>query len=293
MALRPPVLYHASLEHADADEATHIRELTEVFARMALTVAEQEGHAHRAVHAKGQGLLKGRLRVLDELPAELRHGLFARPGSYDARVRLSSPPAEQLPDSVSTPRAMALKVIGVQGPRAEGAEEQHTQDFLMVNGPAFNTPGVAGFLRAAKLLAATTERMPRTKRMISATLRGAEAALEAVGGQSATLKGMGGEPQHHPLGETFFSQVPFLYGPYMAKFSLAPVSPALLALTGDRSARMKMRSATRWWPSSPTCPIRSNGSCACSCAAMWSACRSKMRRLPGPRRTARSCRSHA
>lgn len=234
MSLPPPVLYHASLEHADEDEATHIRELTEVFARMALTVAEQEGHAHRAVHAKGQGLLKGRLRVLDGLPAELRHGLFARPGSYDALVRLSSPPAEQLPDSVSTPRAMALKVIGVEGPRAEGAEEQHTQDFLMVNGPAFNTPGVAGFLRSAKLLAATTERMPRTKRMISATLRGAEATLEAVGGGSATLKGMGGEPQHHPLGETFFSQVPFLYGPYMAKFSLAPISPALLALTGDK-----------------------------------------------------------
>jgi hypothetical protein len=121
----------------------------------------------------------------------------------------------------------------VQGARVEGGDEQHSQDFLMVNGPAFSTPGVQGFLRAAKLLAATTERMPRTKQVLSATLRGAEAALEAVGGQSATLKALGGEPQHHPLGETFFTQVPFLYGPYMAKFSWVPVSPALLALRGQ------------------------------------------------------------
>lgn len=79
---------------------------------------------------------------------------------------------------------MAVKILGVQGARVEGGDEQHSQDFLMVNGPAFSTPGVQGFLRAAKLLAATTERMPRTKQVLSATLRGAEAALEAVGGQA-------------------------------------------------------------------------------------------------------------
>lgn len=56
--------------------------------------------------------------------------------------------------------------------------------------------------------------------------------MEAVGLQSGKLKGLGGEPQRHPLGETYFTQVPFLYGPYMAKFSLAPLSPALQALAG-------------------------------------------------------------
>lgn len=232
--LRPPLRYQPEFEQPEADEAAHITELVQLFTAMAQTVAEHEGRAHRAVHAKGQGLLRGHLQVLPDLPAELAQGLFARPARYEAIVRLSSPPAEQLPDSVSTPRAMALKVIGVHGARAPGSGELHSQDFLMVNGPAFNSPGVAGFLRAARLLAATTERMPRTKRAISAALRGAEAALEAVGTQSASLKGLGGEPQRHPLGETFFTQVPFLYGPYMAKFSLAPVSPALLALQGAR-----------------------------------------------------------
>lgn len=229
----PAVAYSPDVEHRAPDEEETITALAKLFTDMASTVAEHEGHAHRAVHAKGHALLRARFQVAHDLPADLAHGLFARPGAYDALVRLSSPPAEQLPDSVSTPRAMAVKILGVQGERVEGGDEQHSQDFLMVNGPAFTTPGVQGFLRSAKLLAATTERMPRTKQVLSATLRGAEAALEAVGGKSATLKALGGEPQHHPLGETFFTQVPFLYGPYMAKFSWTPVSPALLALTGQ------------------------------------------------------------
>lgn len=235
-ATPPPLRFDPAYEQPEADEAAHIAALTDVFTRMSQTVAEAQGHAHRAVHAKGQGLLKAELQIFEGLPSELAHGLFARPGRHDALVRLSSPPAEQLPDSVSTPRAIALKVLDVEGQRLPGDEEQHTQDFLMVNGPAFSTPGVAGFLRSSKLLAATTERMPRTKKVISATLRTAEAALESVGGESSTLKGMGGEPQRHPLGETYFSQVPYLYGPFMAKFSLAPVSPALQALHGQALA---------------------------------------------------------
>lgn len=232
----PPVPYSPAVEHRDADEDATIAEMVKVFTDMAGVVAEHEGHAHRAVHAKGHALLRGRFQVMDDLLPELRQGLFSLPGAYDALVRLSSPPAEQLPDTVSTPRAMAVKILDVSGPRVDGGDEQHSQDFLMVNGPAFNTPGINGFLRSAKLLAATTERMPRTKEVISATLRGTEAALEALGGQSGSLKALGGEPQHHPLGETFFTQVPFRYGDYIAKFSWVPVSPALIALTGQKLA---------------------------------------------------------
>jgi hypothetical protein len=62
-------------------------------------------------------------------------------------------------------------------------------------------------------------------------LRGAEAALEAVGAESGTLKSLGGHPETHILGETFYTAVPFLYGPYFAKLCVAPVSRGLTALT--------------------------------------------------------------
>lgn len=134
--------------------------------------------------------------------------------------------------TMSTQRAVAIKVMDVEGERVPGSEGATTQDFLMANGPVFGSHGPKAFLKPVKLLAATTDRAPHGKEILSAVLRGAEKALEAVGGESATLKSLGGHPETHPLGETFFTQVPCLYGPYMAKFSLAPVSPALTALTG-------------------------------------------------------------
>ena len=230
--LLSPVPFHAGMEQPEADEAETIDALRDVFLDTARTVAAAEGHAHRAVHAKGQALLKGKLQIADNLPEELAHGLFAAPGAYEAVVRFSSPPAEQLPDTVSTPRAIALKILGVPGERVAESEEQHSQDFPMVNGPAFTSPGPKGFLRSTKLLAVTTERMPRTKAVISAALRGGERLLEAAGGGSGKIKGMGGEPQTHPMGETFFSQVPFRFGPDVAKFCLRPVSATLQSLSG-------------------------------------------------------------
>lgn len=229
-----PIHYHPALDAADPREGEAIDALKDVFAGMARTVAEHEGHAYRAVHAKGHALLEAVFEVDRDLPPELAHGLFGQPRRYRALVRLSSPPAEQLPDTVSTPRAIAVKVLAVPGGRVEGGSGGDSQDFLMVNAPAFSAPDPATFLRAARLLAATTERMPRTKEVISSTLRGAGAVLEKAGVESGALRGLGGEPMRHPLGETYFSQVPFLYGPHVAKFSLAPVSPALLALEDTR-----------------------------------------------------------
>lgn len=225
-----PVRYQPSHEHAEADEPGTIEELKDLFLDMARTVADKEGHAHRAVHAKGQGLLRGRLHIQPGLPAEYAQGLFATPCQYEVLLRLSSPPAEQLPDSVSTPRAIAMKVMDVPGERVPESAGEHTQDFLMVNGPVFTRPGPKGFLRDSKMLAATTEKAPTGKKILSSVLRGAEAVIEAVGGESGLIKNMGGQPRTHPLGETYFTQVPFLYGPYIAKFSLVPSSPSVRAL---------------------------------------------------------------
>ncbi|SEL84823.1 hypothetical protein SAMN05216359_11961 [Roseateles sp. YR242] len=226
-----PVVFSPEIEQTAPDEINTIAELVEVFLGMAHTVADYEGHAFRAVHAKGHALLRGKLTVREGLPAVYAQGLFAQPGEYEAIMRMSSPPAEQLSDQVSTPRAVALKLMRVPGERVPESRDHDTQDFLMVNGPVFTRPGPKEFLRDAKLLAATTEKAPEAKEVFSSVLRGAEKVIEALGGESETLKALGGEPATHPLGDTFYAQTPFLYGPYIAKFALAPVSPALTALT--------------------------------------------------------------
>ena len=68
--------------------------------------------------------------------------------------------------------------------------------------------------------------------MLSSVLQTVEGALETVGLQSSMLSALGGAPQVHPLGETYYSQTPFLYGEHVAKFQVVPVSPNLTELTG-------------------------------------------------------------
>jgi len=102
----------------------------------------------------------------------------------------------------------------------------------MINAPAFGAPDAKSFLSVLKLVAATTDRGEGLKKGLSAVLRGVEWAIESFGGKSGTLIALGGHPLTNPAGESYFTQVPMLYGPYMAKFSLVPVSSELQALTG-------------------------------------------------------------
>jgi hypothetical protein len=228
--LNQPLPYDPSYEIAEEDEAKTIEGLQEAMHSVAETVHKDSGHAPRGVHAKSHGLLRGQLRVLDRIAPDYSQGLFAGAGEYPVVLRLSTTPGDLLDDKVSTPRGMAIKIIGVPGERLPDGAGDTTQDFVMVNGPVFQTATAKQFLNSAKLLAATTDKVPSLKKAFSAALQGAEKVIEAVGGESGALKGIGGHPETHILGETFFTQVPVLFGRYMAKLQLVPVSPELAAL---------------------------------------------------------------
>jgi hypothetical protein len=238
--MNQPIAYDPAFETPEDDEAQTAFDLQTTMRSISTKTYEDSGRALRSVHAKTHGLLLGELTVEAGLPDAYAQGLFARPGTYPVVMRLSTTPGDILNDDVSTPRGMAIKVVGVAGARVEGSEHDVTQDFVLVNGPVFTAPTAKKFLGGAKLLAATTDKAPNLKRLFSAAARGAEHALEAVGGGSATIKALGGHPETHPLGETYYSQVPILYGRYMAKVQVVPVSKALTALAG-RAVDLKDR----------------------------------------------------
>lgn len=231
-----PVRYSPGLETVAPDEAETQAELTETLLGIVRKTHEDHDHAFRSVHAKSHALLEGTFEVVDGLPAELRQGLFAEAKSYPALLRISTNAGDPLPDSISLPRGMAIKVIGVSGERLPGAEGDATQDFVLANGKAFAAPNPKAFLKNLKLLAATTDKAEWGKKAISAVFRVTEKALEAVGGESVTLKTMGGYPQSHPLGESYFSQVPIRFGDYVAKVGVFPSSPGFKALEGQEIA---------------------------------------------------------
>jgi hypothetical protein len=226
-----PLRYQTAMEILDPQEIETIKGLVETISKIQTVVARDTGHAHRGVHAKAQGVLVGELKVLPGLPPVLAQGLFATPAAYPAALRLSSIPGDLLDDSVSTPRGAALKVVGVPGQRVAGSEGDVTQDFLFASGKAFNSSNPQGFLRNLKLLAATTDKAPGLKKILSSVLRGVEKAVESTGKQSATLLTLGGYPEVHILGDEFYTQAPLLYGDYMAKLALKPSSANLRALS--------------------------------------------------------------
>lgn len=226
-----PLPFEQSFEVIPEDEAETSKELAETLHSILETTFKDEGHANRSVHAKSHGLLRGRITVLENLPPQLALGAFAKPGTLPVVMRFSTNPGDILDDKVSTPRGLALKIVGVEGPRLPGSDGDVTQDFVMQNAKAFTAANPKAFLRTLKLLAKTTDKAPGMKKAFSALLRGVESTIEAMGGESGTLKSLGGHPQTHILGESFNTVVPFLYGPYFAKLSIVPVAESLTALT--------------------------------------------------------------
>ncbi|CAG2128495.1 catalase family protein [Cupriavidus plantarum] len=240
-----PIPFDPSLEQVPEDEATTVIKLMEVLHEIQQTTAKDYGYAVRSVHAKCHGVVDAEMEVLADLPPELAQGLFATPGLHPVVMRLSTNPGDVLEDSVSTPRGLAIKISEVPGERLPGSEGRSTQNFVMVNSPAFSAATPEKLLANLSLLAKTTDRAPRAKKALSAMLRGVEQAIESVGGESATLKSLGGHPPTHILGETFYTCVPILYGPYYAKVSIVPVSPEIAALEGTRIALRDQPDALR------------------------------------------------
>jgi hypothetical protein len=122
--------------------------------------------------------------------------MFAKPGRYPVVMRLSTIPGDILDDSVSTPRGMAVKIIGVEGERLEGSETDVTQDFVMINGPAFGAPTPKKFLSVLRLLARTTDEVEWLKEILSGFMRQVQRVIVAVTGKpNVTVATLGGNPK--------------------------------------------------------------------------------------------------
>ena len=225
-----PIRYRPDVETPIPDEDDYDRKLTEAMLGVSATVWRDTGHVRRSVHAKSHGVLRGELEVLAATPAEYAQGMFAAPARYPTILRLSTTPGDMLDDTVSTPRGLAVKVVGVAGERLPGSDGDTTQNFVLGNSPAFNVRNAKDFLGNVHRLGTFTDKVPQLKKVVSAISRGAEHALEAVGAQSTVLTTYAGQAMTHILGDSFYSQAPLRHGDYMAKLCVSPISPNLLAL---------------------------------------------------------------
>lgn len=98
------------------------------------------GNYERAGNTKTHGLVRGTLTVLPNLPAHLRHGIFATERSYPAWVRFSNPGPHVEPDIDDVGfGSIGMKLMDVPGPKLM-EDERFTQDFTAVTPVTFVTP---------------------------------------------------------------------------------------------------------------------------------------------------------
>ena len=234
------VPYTDDVEVLQPNEEQTFDEIAATMLDIQKKIGERQRHTTRSVHAKSHGLLKAEVTVMDGLPEELLQGLFAKPASYGAVMRFSTNPGDILSDHISTPRGLAIKIIGVEGEMVPSHTNEVTQDLVMVDAKAFTAPDAKGFLKGLKTLDQHANDSEALKQAVSSAAQVAESALESVGGESAALKGFGHKPTH-PLGETFSTVTPVRYGNYFGKIELVPISDNLVQLCGTH-----LPNATHW-----------------------------------------------
>jgi hypothetical protein len=125
------------VESPKSDEEDKARKIGETMNKMQQHNFDQHRHVFRATHVKTQGIVKGKLTVLPDLPSHLQQGLFKIAGrSFDVAARYANEPVFLQADQEPGPRGLGLRVFGVEGERLEGADANaKTQDFFFNNAP--------------------------------------------------------------------------------------------------------------------------------------------------------------
>ena len=169
---------------------------------------DKEGPQRRDVHTKMNALMRAEFTVDDSVPPELRHGIFARPGTYKAWVRSSNSSNNVQPDIERDIRGLAIKLMGVPGRKVLASDpDAPTQDFILVN--ARNFPArTAG----------------ETHVLFNAVLGSLWDKLGYAAQHPIRLWQLVRAMQKHAniLQIRYFSPVPYALGPYVVKYVATP-----------------------------------------------------------------------
>jgi hypothetical protein len=104
------------------------------------------GTTYRDTHAKGHAAVRATFTVESDLPPELKVGLFAKPQTYPAWVRLSNLSPVPQNDAKKDLRALSIKLMDVNGDRLWQSEPgDRTLDFILMNGQTFLAPNLQVF----------------------------------------------------------------------------------------------------------------------------------------------------
>lgn len=151
LLLAPRAFAADSYESVPAGEAEAAAQIAALIAGSVAKDQKETGSARRDAHAKAHGCVRASFRVDEKLPPELRQGVFQEGRVYPAWIRFSNGSGRVQKDAADDARGMAVKLMGVPGPKLDPGEKA-TQDFLMITGPAFFVRDAAGYVEFTKAM---------------------------------------------------------------------------------------------------------------------------------------------
>jgi len=195
------------------DEAVRFAAYAKTFAAIQKRKSERFGTG-RALHRKQLAAARAQLTVLPDLPEFARHGLFARPAVFEARVRLSNGGMDRAADSQPDIRGFAFAALGVEGASALDNAAASSQGFALINQDKFAFPKSDEFV---DFVAAASDGK-------GALVRFLIRRYGLLGGPMRLVKlaKSVGKPFAGFASETFHSAAPIACGPFAVRVRLSP-----------------------------------------------------------------------
>lgn len=143
----------SSMETVPPGEAEDIKDVMRILRAMMLRDYPPANRPMlRNQHPKSHGCVRAQFTIEEYVPEAFRYGLFAQAGArFPAWVRYSSSAGKMGTDVGKDAHGMAVKVLGV--PAGEGLA---TQDFLMIDSPAFFIANCADYLEFTRAYVSQT-----------------------------------------------------------------------------------------------------------------------------------------
>lgn len=185
----------------------------------------------RDQHPKSHGCVAGEFTVAENIPENLKVGIFKNARTYSAWIRFSDGGSDRdsntgafLPDTVGDARGMAIKLMGVEGnlliadPVHEGE-----QDFVLFNHPTFFIRDVQGYIDFFPIAKALKEGRIIFKHgepsQVPAEL---QAKFQAIAYAFPIVQKIKAKQTSSPLEISYWSATPYKLGNRAIKFAVVP-----------------------------------------------------------------------
>jgi len=224
--LSAPQSRDESLEEVPADEDDAITRIVELVREEMRRTYVSSRPVRRGQHPKSHGCVKARF-IVEDVPKDLRHGLFEKPGTYGAWVRFSGSHAALRSDAKRDAQGMTIKVMGVEGEKMLHEERTATtQDFVLVDHGVFflrDANECADFAKIVTPTYSVRSRLTLQPRVLLFFLRPSfmPGGLRRLWTLWKTIH----KKIENPLAVQYWSQTAFALGPYAVKYTVRPCLP--------------------------------------------------------------------